>query len=215
MGLMKAVEKFEYRRGLQVFHLRDVVDPPGDHPLDRRPGADHPHPGHMIETINKLSACRSSSCKSSAASRRRGRGRGNLPAGRARPAPFLRMARELPRRRSATGDDTTFGDFTRTSRRRNPSEMTAYAAQGKDLVTASTRSRARAPVLEQRFGLVDGYSPHAGGGRAASSASPASAIPPDRGQGAAQDAPPDPHPPPARLPRSRPGSRIGVGNRSP
>ena len=30
---------------LQVQHLRDVVDPPGDHPLDRRPGADDPHPG--------------------------------------------------------------------------------------------------------------------------------------------------------------------------
>src|SRR3546814_5430400 len=30
---------------LQVLDLRDVVDPPGDHPLDRRPGAHHPHPG--------------------------------------------------------------------------------------------------------------------------------------------------------------------------
>ena len=30
---------------LQVLDLRDVVDPPGDHPRDRRPGAHHPHPG--------------------------------------------------------------------------------------------------------------------------------------------------------------------------
>jgi hypothetical protein len=30
---------------LQVFHLRHVVDPAGDHPLDRRPGPHHPHPG--------------------------------------------------------------------------------------------------------------------------------------------------------------------------
>ncbi len=30
---------------LQVLDLRHVVDPPGDHPLDRRPGADDPHPG--------------------------------------------------------------------------------------------------------------------------------------------------------------------------
>ena len=28
---------------LQVLDLRDVVDPAGDHPLDRRPGAHHPH----------------------------------------------------------------------------------------------------------------------------------------------------------------------------
>ena len=44
IGLMKAVEKFEYRRGTSL-DLRDMVDPPGDHPLDRRPGAHHPHPG--------------------------------------------------------------------------------------------------------------------------------------------------------------------------
>jgi len=37
MGLMKAVEKFEYRR--------DLVDPAGHHAFHRRPGAHHPHPG--------------------------------------------------------------------------------------------------------------------------------------------------------------------------
>ena len=31
--------------GLQVLHVRHVVDPPGDHARDRRPGAHHPHPG--------------------------------------------------------------------------------------------------------------------------------------------------------------------------
>jgi len=36
LGLMRAVEKFD---------LRDLVDPPGDHPRHRRPGADDPHPG--------------------------------------------------------------------------------------------------------------------------------------------------------------------------
>ena len=30
---------------LQVLDLRHLVDPPGDHPLDRRPGPHHPHPG--------------------------------------------------------------------------------------------------------------------------------------------------------------------------
>ena len=30
---------------LQVLDVCDVVDPPGDHALDRRPGAHHPHPG--------------------------------------------------------------------------------------------------------------------------------------------------------------------------
>jgi RNA polymerase primary sigma factor len=39
---------------LQVLDLCDLVDPAGDHPLDRRPGPHHPHPVHMIETINKI-----------------------------------------------------------------------------------------------------------------------------------------------------------------
>ncbi len=33
IGLMKAVDKFEYRRGYKFSHLRDLVDPPGDHAL--------------------------------------------------------------------------------------------------------------------------------------------------------------------------------------
>ena len=31
-------------QGLQVLHLRHLVDPPGHHPGHRRPGPDHPHP---------------------------------------------------------------------------------------------------------------------------------------------------------------------------
>ena len=45
MGLMKARRKIRVSPRLQVFHLRHLVDPPGHHPLHRRPGAHHPHPG--------------------------------------------------------------------------------------------------------------------------------------------------------------------------
>ena len=45
IGLMKAVDKFEYRRGYKFSHLRHLVDPSGDHPLHRRSGPHHPHPG--------------------------------------------------------------------------------------------------------------------------------------------------------------------------
>ena len=44
MGLIRAVEKFDYRRGLQVLHLRDLVDPPGGDARDRRQGPDDPDP---------------------------------------------------------------------------------------------------------------------------------------------------------------------------
>src|SRR5208282_688699 len=45
IGLMKAVDKFEYRRGYKFSTYATLVDPPGDHSLDRRPGAHDPHPG--------------------------------------------------------------------------------------------------------------------------------------------------------------------------
>ena len=32
-------------QGVQVLHVRDLVDPAGDHPRDGRPGSDHPDPG--------------------------------------------------------------------------------------------------------------------------------------------------------------------------
>ena len=45
LGLIKAVEKFDYRKGYQVLHLCHLVDPPGHHPRHCRSGPDHPHPG--------------------------------------------------------------------------------------------------------------------------------------------------------------------------
>ena len=45
IGLIRAVEKFDYEKGFQVLDLRHVVDPAGHHAGHRRPGADDPHPG--------------------------------------------------------------------------------------------------------------------------------------------------------------------------
>ena len=42
LGLIRAVEKFDYKLGYQALDLRDLVDPPGDHARARRPGADDP-----------------------------------------------------------------------------------------------------------------------------------------------------------------------------
>ena len=41
LGLIKAVR---LHQGLQILHLRHLVDTPGHHPRHRRPGAHHPHP---------------------------------------------------------------------------------------------------------------------------------------------------------------------------
>ena len=45
IGLMKAVDKFEYQTRVQIQHLRHLVDPASHHPGHCRSGTDHPHPG--------------------------------------------------------------------------------------------------------------------------------------------------------------------------
>ena len=55
IGLMKAVDKFEYRRGYKFSTYATWWIRAGDHPLDRRPKARTIRiPVHMIETINKI-----------------------------------------------------------------------------------------------------------------------------------------------------------------
>ena len=81
---------------LQVQHLRDVVDPPGDHPGHRRPGPDDPHPGPHDR--DDVASCATSprSCSrrwaASRPSRRRPRppniiGRGDAAGAEDQPAP--------------------------------------------------------------------------------------------------------------------------------
>jgi len=45
IGLMKAVDKFEYRRGYKIQHLCDMVDPAGDHAVYRGSGPHDPDSG--------------------------------------------------------------------------------------------------------------------------------------------------------------------------
>ena len=44
LGLIKRGGEVRLHQGLQVLHLRHLVDPPGHHPRHRRPGPHHPHP---------------------------------------------------------------------------------------------------------------------------------------------------------------------------
>jgi RNA polymerase primary sigma factor len=56
-------------------------------------------------------------------------------------------------------DDTTFGDFIEDKGAENPSDMTAYAMlKEKIRDVLDTLTDRECAVLEQRFGLVDGYS---------------------------------------------------------
>ena len=161
MGLMKAVEKFEYRRGYKfstyaTWWIRQAIT---------RSIADQARtiriPVHMIETINKLMRVQKQLIQDF--------GREPTPEEIAdemqipveRVRAVMKMAQQPISLQSAIGesDDTNFGDFIEDKTADNPSEITSYSLL-KDMlggVLSSLTERER-KVLELRFGLGDGYS---------------------------------------------------------
>jgi RNA polymerase primary sigma factor len=160
-GLMKAVEKFEYRRGYKfstyaTWWIRQAAT---------RAIADQARtiriPVHMIETINKLLRVqkklvqqfgREPTAEEAAEEM-------DMPVERVRAV--YKMAQQPISLQSPVGDgdDAHFGDFIEDKSAENPSEMTAYSML-KDrlqdvLDTLTDRER---QVLDYRFGLTDGYS---------------------------------------------------------
>ena len=161
MGLMKAVEKFEYRRGYKfstyaTWWIRQAIT---------RSIADQARtiriPVHMIETINKLMRVQKQLVQEY--------GREPtpdevaeevlLPVDRVRAV--LKMAQQPISLQSPVGEseETNFGDFIEDRGAENPSDMTAIVLlkeKIKDVLeTLTDRER---QVLEQRFGLIYGYS---------------------------------------------------------
>ncbi|MDD5708500.1 MAG: RNA polymerase sigma factor RpoD [Kiritimatiellae bacterium] len=160
-GLMKAVEKFEYRRGYKfstyaTWWIRQAAT---------RAIADQARtiriPVHMIETINKLLRVqkklvqelgREPTAEESAEEM-------DIPVERVRAV--YRMAQQPISLQSPVGDgdDAHFGDFIEDKSAENPSEMTAYSMLKERLqeVLTTLTDRER-QVLDFRFGLTDGYS---------------------------------------------------------
>jgi DNA-directed RNA polymerase sigma subunit (sigma70/sigma32) len=58
LGLIRAVEKFDYRMGFKLLDVRDVVDPPGGHARARRPGPHDPPPVHVAEQVRRAMRAR-------------------------------------------------------------------------------------------------------------------------------------------------------------
>jgi RNA polymerase primary sigma factor len=161
MGLMKAVEKFEYRRGYKfstyaTWWIRQAIT---------RSIADQARtiriPVHMIETINKLIRVQKQLVQEY--------GREptpeeiadeiQLPVGRVQAV--LKMAQQPISLQAPVGDsdDTSFGDFIEDKSAENPADMAAIVLlkdKIKDVLESLTERERQ--VLEQRFGLVDGYS---------------------------------------------------------
>jgi RNA polymerase primary sigma factor len=161
MGLMKAVEKFEYQRGYKfstyaTWWIRQAIT---------RSIADQSRtiriPVHMIETINKLLRVQKQLIQELGRepSPEEIADEIHLPVDRIRAV--LKMAQTPISLESPVGegDDATFGDFLEDKRADNPSERTGFSILKDKLkwVLETLNERERA-VLEQRFGLIDGYS---------------------------------------------------------
>ncbi len=160
LGLMKAVEKFEYRRGHKfstyaTWWIRQAIS---------RAVADQSRtirlPIHMIETINRVLRVQKQlflelgreACAEEVAE--------ELQMPIARVSALLRMAQQPVSLQTPVGgenEDATVADFIEDPSAQNPFEATAASMMRekiKDVLdTLTERER---EVLEQRFGLVDG-----------------------------------------------------------
>ncbi|MGZ5568604.1 MAG: RNA polymerase sigma factor RpoD [Limisphaerales bacterium] len=161
MGLMKAVEKFEYRRGYKfstyaTWWIRQAIT---------RSIADQARtiriPVHMIETINKLMRVQKQLIQDFGREPSPDEIADEMQMPVERVRAVLKMAQQPISLQSPVGDseDTNFGDFIEDKSAENPSDMTSYSLLKDKLgdVLCSLTERER-KVLELRFGLGDGYS---------------------------------------------------------
>jgi RNA polymerase primary sigma factor len=161
MGLMKAVEKFEYRRGYKfstyaTWWIRQAIT---------RSIADQARtiriPVHMIETLNKVMQVQKQLLQEFGhePTPEEVAEEMNLPVERVQQ--IMKMAQQPISLQSPVGDgdDTSFGDFIEDKSAENPYDMTAFSLLREkimDVLDSLTERERR--VLTLRFGLVDGYS---------------------------------------------------------
>ena len=146
---------------VQVQHVCDVVDSPGDHPRDRRPGPDDSHSGphdrddeqaaeHFEEVAARRWAARRRSKRSRSAPRCRS---ANPPRHEDQPSPDF--ARPAGRRERGF---SYFGDFIEDGTAENP-VSTASNEMLKDRIEQVLKSltyRER-EIIKLRYGIGDGY----------------------------------------------------------
>lgn len=161
MGLMKAVEKFEYRRGYKfstyaTWWIRQAIT---------RSIADQARtiriPVHMIETLNKVMQIQKQLLQELGhePTPEEVADEMHMPVDRVQS--IMKMAQQPISLQSPVGesDDTNFGDFIEDKAAENPYDMTAFSLLREKItdVLSSLTERER-KVLALRFGLEDGYS---------------------------------------------------------
>ncbi len=160
IGLMKAVDKFEYRRGYKfstyaTWWIRQAVT---------RSIADQARtiriPVHMTETINKLIRVSRTLVQETGKEPTPEEIGQRMRMGVEKVREILKIAQEPISLQTPIGDegDTHFGDFIEDKRAVSPSSATTYAMlkEQMDDVLSTLTERER-KVLKLRFGISDGY----------------------------------------------------------
>lgn len=161
MGLMKAVEKFEYRRGYKfstyaTWWIRQAIT---------RSIADQARtiriPVHMIETLNKVMQIQKQLFQELGHEPTPEEVANEMQMPVERVQQIMKMAQQPISLQSPVGDgdDTSFGDFIEDKAAENPYDIAATALLREKIIQVlnSLTERER-EVLIYRFGLKDGYS---------------------------------------------------------